>query len=94
MAIYWSPSAIAALERIADRIAASAGEDSAKRWRQRVSDRIELAALLPFASRVVPEFSVSSYREVFEDDYRIHYRIIGEDIEVVTLFHGAMHLGD
>lgn len=59
-----------------------------------MSDRLELAALLPYASRVVPEFNVATYREVFEDAYRIHYRVVGNDIEVVALFHGAMHLGE
>lgn len=94
MAIHWSPAALSALGRIGDRIAAFSGDQSAQRWRQRVGDRIELAALLPFASRAVPEFDILTYREVFEDDYRIHYRVIGEDIEIVTLFHGAMNLNE
>lgn len=34
------------------------------------------------------------YREVFEADYRIQFRVSGDDIEVITIFHGAMQLGD
>lgn len=94
VAIYWSDSALLAFDRIGQRIESFSGEQAARRWRQRVSDRLELAALLPLASRSVPEFGVDTYREVFEKDYRIHYRVVGSDIEVVTLFHGAMHLGE
>ncbi|MCC6959364.1 MAG: type II toxin-antitoxin system RelE/ParE family toxin [Dehalococcoidia bacterium] len=94
MAIYWSELALSAFTRIGERVEMTAGEAAAQRWRQRVSDRLELAALLPYASRVVPEFNVPTYREVFEDAYRIHYRVVGNDIEVVALFHGAMHLGE
>jgi len=94
VAIYWSDSALEALARIGARIEAISGKDSGGRWRQRVSDRIELAGLLPFASRAVPEFDSTMYREVFEADYRIQFRVSGDDIEVITIFHGAMQLGD
>ena len=92
MAIDWSPAALAALYRISARIAAFTGEPAAQAWRQRVSDRLELAHDFPFASRRVPEFDVETYREVFEAAYRIHYLVVPGGIQVVTIFHGAMQL--
>jgi plasmid stabilization system protein ParE len=42
----------------------------------------------------VPEYKVRTFREVFEADYRILYRVVPGGIEVVTVFHGSMQLND
>jgi plasmid stabilization system protein ParE len=94
VAVDWSDDSILSLLRIHERIAALAGQDAAERWIERVSERVDLAEYLPFASREVPEYKVRTFREVFEADYRILYRVVPGGIEVVTVFHGSMQLND
>ncbi len=92
MALEWSSEALAAVERIRDRVALFAGRDAADRWLRRVQRRLELAEALPFASRKVPEFDIEAVREVFADEYRVLYLVVPGGIEVITVFHGAMSL--
>jgi plasmid stabilization system protein ParE len=92
--IVWSPEARDSLDRIGARIASFAGEPAGRAWRQRVSDRVELAEMFPFLSREVPEYALPNLREVFESDYRILFRIVPDGIEVAILFHGSMSLSE
>ena len=43
--------------------------------------------------RIVPEFQDENLREVVFQNYRIVYRIAGEDIRLLTIRHGAMDPG-
>jgi plasmid stabilization system protein ParE len=92
--IEWSAEAIDALERISARIAWFTGDQAAQRWRRRVTERIELLALFPFASRRVPEFDIETFREVYEGEFRIHFLVQAGTIYVATIFHGSMSLED
>ena len=51
-----------------------------------VAGRLEAA---PRSGRVVPEIGDESLREVICGSYRIVYRLRGESVEIVTVFHGA-----
>ena len=39
--------------------------------------------------RIVPELDESNIRELILRNYRIIYRILGEKIQIVRLFHGS-----
>lgn len=43
----------------------------------------------PRLGRIVQELEIESIREVFLGDYRIIYRIRGDEVHVVTIHHGA-----
>ena len=43
----------------------------------------------PRSGRVVPEFERSDIRELIVQSYRIVYRVRGEDVEILTVHHGA-----
>jgi plasmid stabilization system protein ParE len=78
-----------------DGIYAFIAKDSPK-YAQRVIDRItEKAnniAVLPHAAGIVPEYSQPDIREVFLFSYRIIYRLLSEQIDVLAVVHGAKPL--
>ncbi len=44
------------------------------------------------SGRKVPEYDLDQVREVFSGPYRIIYRIKPEQIDVISVIHGAMNL--
>jgi toxin ParE1/3/4 len=83
----WSRRAEADLEEIEQYIAAD-DPVAAARWVDKLVERARKAALVPFAGRVVPEFRMERLREVFVRTYRIVYRIVGDEVQVITVFEG------
>jgi len=51
----------------------------------------EKLEIMPYCGRIVPEFPMIDLREVIYRDYRIVYRIVGEqdDVEILAVVHGA-----
>lgn len=88
MKVIWTPRAQRRLKEHYDRIA----EDqpgNAWRWVARVFAREEQISAHPHSGRQVPEFQRDDIREIFEGDYRIIYRIKSEQVDVLTVRHGA-----
>lgn len=75
------------MEAIHDYIAAD-NPVAAARWIEKLLVRAEKASLLPYASRVVPEFGREDLREVGVRTYRIVYRIRENEVQVITVFEG------
>ena len=50
---------------------------------------VDRLARFPRSGRIVPERPGSELRELLCSSYRIVYRVSGELVEVVTVFHGA-----
>ena len=43
----------------------------------------------PLSGRVVPELARSNLRELIEGTYRIVYRVTAEEVQILTVVHGA-----
>ncbi len=71
--IIWAPRAFADLENLLAYIARSEPA-TARRFGQRVLDRIESLADFPDSDSFVPEDEKMTYREVFQGPYRIIFR--------------------
>ncbi len=56
---------------------------------QRLIASVERLPSLPQSGRVVPEIDDPDVREVIQGSYRIVYRLIREEIHVVTVHHAA-----
>jgi len=54
------------------------------------TDRLEL---FPKSGRVVPEINREDIREIILGNYRIIYRIITDEVEILTVHHGAKLIG-
>lgn len=86
--ITWAPQAIEDVEAIRAYLA----RDSAHYADLLVERIIAAVARLeshPFSGRVVPEIGDESLREIIQGNYRIVYRLHRNDVQIVTVFHGA-----
>lgn len=88
MKVIWTPRAQQRLQEIQDYIARDQ-PDNALRWVARVLDRGERIGDQPRSGRVVPEYQREAIREVFAGDYRIVYRLRSQQVDVLTVRHGA-----
>ena len=52
----------------------------------RATDRL---AQFPKSGRVVPEIGRDDVREVIVQSYRVIYRLLPEEVEILTVHHGA-----
>lgn len=66
-------------------------EDSgaALTFRERVETVLRRLEEFPDSGRVVPEFPELPYREVIIAPYRFFYRVKGEIVWIVAVWHGA-----
>ncbi len=91
MKVVWTPRAQRRLQEIHDHIARDQPGNAA-RWVARVLDRSEQISELPQSGRMVPEYQRDTIRELIEGDYRIIYRIRSQQVDVLTVRHGARRL--
>ncbi|HEX5479641.1 MAG TPA: type II toxin-antitoxin system RelE/ParE family toxin [Dehalococcoidia bacterium] len=54
-----------------------------------ISASMDAVADFPNSGRMVPEFHRDRLREVIFENYRIVYSVLGDDLFVVGVFHGA-----
>jgi toxin ParE1/3/4 len=89
--VQWTDNAISQLIDIYDYIA----RDSAfyaQRMVDRLTRRSQIIGEFPAAGRVVPEYGLSDVREIIEKPYRIIYRVMEEQIDILAVVHGAQLL--
>lgn len=56
---------------------------------EEAADRL---VIFPELGRVVPEFNDRSIRELIVREYRLIYRVEGDDVRILTLMHGSRDL--
>lgn len=91
MNVYWTENALADLEAVEAYIARHS-QRYARSLVERIFARSESLALQPRIGPMVPEFEEDSLRELFEDPYRIIYRITDQRIDIVAVVHAARRL--
>ena len=67
---------------------------AAQRFRRRAETVLRRLEQFPESGRVVPEFPELPYREVIVSPYRFFYRVKGEVIWIVAVWHGAQLPGE
>lgn len=82
------PRAQHRLKEYYDHIAQDQPAD-AQRWIAHVLDRAVQVSEHPHSGRQVPEYQRDDIREILEGDYRIIYWIKTEQVDVLTVRHGA-----
>lgn len=63
--------------------------NAALSFRQRAETILRRLEEYPDSGRVVPEFPELPYREVVINPYRFFYRVKGEIVWIVAVWHGA-----
>jgi len=85
--VIWTQAALDDLSGIKDYIA----RDStyyADKFVDEVFNTVEQLEVLPRSGRMVPERYSPDFREITHGSYRIIYRIIDDDVYIVTMIHG------
>jgi len=86
MKVHWTNRALAHLLDIYEYIA----QDSpvyAKHTIDQLTRRSEQLGQYPESGRMVPEYNAPDIREVIEGNYRLIYRILDEQINVLAVIH-------
>ena len=86
--INWTSQALNDLEAICEFIARDAPR-YAQLFANRVFEVVEQLRDFPLLGRVVPEIGRDDIREIILGNYRVIYRIIPDEVEILTIYHGA-----
>jgi addiction module RelE/StbE family toxin len=87
-AVVWTPQALDDLEAICLYVARDTPR-LAQVFAERAFRATERLADFPRSGRVVPEIDRQEIREVILLSYRIIYRFAGQDVQILTVHHGA-----
>lgn len=91
MKVHWTSNALRHLLDIFEYIAADS-DIYAQRMVDRLTRRSEQIGQFPLSGRAVPEFDFPDIREVIEGPYRIVYRVLSEQVDVLAVIHGARRM--
>jgi addiction module RelE/StbE family toxin len=86
--IEWSSKAENDLNEIIDYIAQDSLEYALSFYEQ-VREKVENLIQFPRMGRIVPELDEPNIRELILRNYRIIYRILEKEVQIVRLFHGS-----
>jgi toxin ParE1/3/4 len=91
VSIRWSETAAGQLQAIRDYVARSS-PSYGQALAERIVRKVEVLNDQPLSGAEVPEYSDEALRELFEHPYRILYRVVGDDVEVVAIIHASRRL--
>ena len=91
MNVTWTDNAVSDLQAIRATIGRHS-ELYALGMVRRLFERVEILGEHPRIGSVVPEFEIDDIRELFEQPYRIIYRILPSRIDVIAVIHGSRQL--
>ncbi len=91
MNVHWTESALADLRAAEDYIARHSPH-YARVIVERVFARSEQLATHPRTGPVVPEYDDETIRELFEDPYRIIYRVLDQQVDIIAVVHASRRL--
>lgn len=86
--IVWDPVALEHLDGIANWIAKDSPA-AAHRLVQRIFKRMERLELFPLSGGFIAEDDRQIYREIIQGNYRVIYRVAGDTVFIVTVYHAA-----
>jgi len=90
--VRWTSQAADDLEAICLFIARDAPQVAAV-FADRVLRATDQLDHFPRLGRIVSEFGMENIREIIVGNYRLIYRIRDEDVQILTVHHGARLLG-
>lgn len=86
--IIWTPQSLDDLQRLLEYIAADSPV-TARRFAQRIVDRVEQLSTHPLSGSVIPEDEDGVYRQLVQGKYRLIYRVDGDTVSILTVHHAA-----
>lgn len=86
--VVWSKQTLEDFENLLDFVATDAPE-AACRFGQKLIDRIGVLEQHPHLGALVPEDATGTYRQILQGNCRIIYRVDGDTVYLVALYHAA-----
>jgi toxin ParE1/3/4 len=91
MNVHWTEAALADLRAAETHVARHSAQYAASLV-DRIFARTGQLADFPHLGGMVPEHDDESLREVFEHSYRIIYRVLEQQIDIVAVVHASRRL--
>jgi toxin ParE1/3/4 len=91
VSVTWTETAATQLQAIRDYLARSS-PGYAQALAGRIVARTEGLDGYPLIGAEVPEYGDPEVREVFEHPYRILYRVVGTDVQILGVIHSSRRL--
>src|SRR4051794_38763113 len=91
--VTWQKSALDEVDDIGRRIAHDSFQ-AAVAFVTDVFPAVDVLELFLRSGRIVPEHKLDDVRELFVQVYRMIYRVTDDEVEVLTVQHGARRLGE
>jgi len=88
MTLIWTRRALTDVQSVKQFIAQDSPH-AAQLVTQRLIAAVDRLALFPQSGRIVPEIADPLIREVIQGSYRIVYRLIHQEIHILTVHHSA-----
>ena len=86
--VIWSPSALQDIDSIAEYISRDSVSHSAL-FIERIIEKTARLAEYPHSGKILPEIGEENTREIMYGSYRIMYLVVGEDVWITGIIHGA-----
>ncbi len=86
--LIWTPQALDDIEAICKFIARDSNY-FAHLFANKIFEKAKTLESFPKAGRIVPESDQESIREIFHGNYRIIYRILENEVQVLTVYHSS-----
>ena len=91
--VRWTPQAVEDLAAIRDFIARDSPRYAAITV-ERIVTAVDILEKFPLSGRIVPERSRDDLRELVRPPYRIVYRVLEDQLDVVTVFRSSREIPD
>jgi toxin ParE1/3/4 len=88
VSVAWSDRALRSLAKIHESLSAESA-DAANRAVDRILKRGDQLVSFPNSGRAVDRYERPGLRELIEPPYRIVYRVRGQQVQVVDVFHSS-----
>ncbi len=86
--IIWTSQALDDVEAICKFIARDSNH-YAHLFANKIIEKANIVESFPNVSRIVPESNQESIREILYGNYRIIYRILGDEAQILTVHHSS-----
>jgi toxin ParE1/3/4 len=89
--VHWTSVAFRQFRGIVDYVAAfspSAGSTLA----DRITQALDNLETFPRLGRMVPDYQDEAIRELIVGDYRVVYRLVGDEVRIIAVLHGSQDL--
>ena len=87
----WTSQALDDIEAICKFIARDS-DYFAHLFANKIFEKVNILESFPEAGRIVPESDQVTIREIFHGNYRIIYRILADEVQVLSVYHSSRQL--